>query len=521
MAKILGLPFDNYVKKQIEVRQKKLAKTQKDPEDLVVFNSNTSWVRLSSGVKIEPSRAKILSDKLGISVNLIQGNALSRNLVLWGGISSFTPSDSDAVLDPLKGGVGYGLNNAYGFLSNSAQGLQPPPGIESITCNYKNNGALKQAQVKLKCFTRSQFEALEAVYLRLGYTMVLEWGNVLYFNNNEEFSKVTSYSIPNLLFKSEQDVDPSTLQTQLDSNKIFTGGNYDGMLAKVSNYSWNIQDDLSFSITLDLISVGDIIDSLKANIGGISTPLPSPINVNFSGSVENIVTIQLNRNASKLNAFFYELYDEVYKTALTTGEVSGATKEAIAKANEVVDLINSETWKTNQSKYISAIQRLRRYYSLFNEGNNIFKRGSNNSGFLVFFPEFTALNSNDDKRFNEIAKEFGITRGDLVSMYVDEKDEKEEADKYNSALNAIEKFLTDEKSIPQEDFTKINQESFTKDPLIPVRHCLSNKMDSGEGQFGPSDNDYAQIQGGYWDKGSGIFTRTLTTILFTRTTSQI
>jgi hypothetical protein len=67
MAKILGLPFDDYVKGQIEIRQKKLAKSQKDPEDLVVFNSNTSWVRLTSGVKIDPDKATTLSEKLNIT----------------------------------------------------------------------------------------------------------------------------------------------------------------------------------------------------------------------------------------------------------------------------------------------------------------------------------------------------------------------------------------------------------------------------------------------------------------------
>jgi hypothetical protein len=184
MAKILGLPFDDYVKGQIEIRQKKLAKSQKDPEDLVVFNSNTSWVRLTSGVQIDAAKATTLSEKLNITPTEIQGNALAKNLVLWGGVTSFSSvSGNDVTLDPLKGGVGYGINNAYGFLSGPEQGLKPFPGIENITCNYKNNGSLKQAQVKLKCFTRSQFEALEAIYLRLGYTLVLEWGNVNYFNN--------------------------------------------------------------------------------------------------------------------------------------------------------------------------------------------------------------------------------------------------------------------------------------------------------------------------------------------------
>jgi hypothetical protein len=509
MAKILGLPFDDYVKKQIEVRQKKLAKTQKDPEDLVVFNSNTSWVRLSSGVKIEPSRAKTLSDKLGISVNLIQGNALSRNLVLWGGISSFTPSGSEAVLDPLKGGVGYGLNNAYGFLSNSAQGLQPPPGIESITCNYKNNGALKQAQVKIKCFTRSQFEALEAVYLRLGYTMVLEWGNVLYFNNNEEFSKITSYSIPNLLFKTEQDVDPSTLQTQLDSNKISTSGNYEGMLAKVQNYSWNIQEDLSFSITLDLISVGDIIDSLKANIGGgTTTPTSTPINVNFSGSVENIASIQINRNASKLNTFFYELYDEIYKVALTEGEVSGETKEAITKANNIVDILQKEETKLLKDQYKIILNELRKYPKQFYEGLELFKKLKFDVyyNFLGNNPTLDEKN-NQDKYLKIINNLFSTLpepqrRGQAYTMFNDDNEDTGGAKRFQDCLDSIENFLFKD-DLDTNNVSKIYQD-WPNAKVLP-KDAIINALE--QGNFGPQGN-FIKLEGAEYDDGIGdyIFT---------------
>ena len=334
MVKILGLPFDSYVDSQINTRQSKLAKTTKDPEDITVFNSNTAWVRLSSGVKIDPSRASELSNKLGITLDKIQGPALARNLVLWGGAVGFNTGSNGVSLAPLRGGVGYGLDNSYGFLSGPEQGLKPMPGITNITCNYKNNGSLKQAQVSLKCHTRSQFEALEAVYLRLGYTMVLEWGNTLYFDNAGKHQRFESYTIPNILFKDEKEVDPQTITEGLQKAKISTAGNYDGMLAKVANYSWTLGSDLSFDIKLDLISTGDIIDSLKANVGGTSN---GNLNGSFtvSGSIQNIVAIQVNRQASRFNEFLYQLYDTVYKNALTTGDVNEETKKIIKVANDV------------------------------------------------------------------------------------------------------------------------------------------------------------------------------------------
>lgn len=504
MAKILGLPFDDYVKNQIEVRQKKLAKTQKSSEDLVVFNSNTSWVRLSSGVKIEADRAKTLSDKLGISTSLIQGNALSRNLVLWGGISSFTPGTETATLDSLKGGVGYGLNNAYGFLSNSSQGLQPPPGIESISCNYKNNGSLKQAQVKLKCFTRSQFEALEAVYLRLGYAMVLEWGNTIYFDNNETFSQITKYSIPNLLFNKEGDVDPATLSSQIQSNKVGTGGNYEGMVGKVTNYSWNLQEDLSYSITIDLISVGDIIDSLKANIGGSSGIGDTSSLVNVSGSIENLVSILVNKNSSRINAFLYELYDEIYKDALSGWQVSGATQEEIQRANKIETDIDNGEPKTTQKAYTEVLKEFRKYYELFNEALEIYKKGTIDYTGTTFLNSSKAT-SEEQTRYFKIVDELFATwpvKSEILTranaMFNREAEKTDGVDKYKGCLDTIENFIKGLK-LGEDDFNKVQSFNNKKGAII-------NALDRG--WIGFSDN-FVRVEGSEYDDGVGDYIFTL------------
>ena len=309
MDKILGEVFDDYVRKQIEVRQRSLGKTQKDVDDLQVFNASTPWIRLSSPISISDSKAEKLSQSLGISKKVISGNKLARNLVLFAGTTSYTKKPNQPLTqDPMKGGVGYGLNNAYGFLSDKEQGYKPMPGITNISTTYKNNGSLKQAQVTITCFTRKQFEALEALYLRLGYTVVLEWGHSIYFDNQGVKQNMSSLSIPNKLFSSEKDLKASALQKDILKNKKETGGNYDGMVAKVSNFSWNLNNDLSYSITLDLISVGDIIDSLKMNVGATNTSgedVSERVNVQVATGVQNLATIEINRNVSKLNNLLY------------------------------------------------------------------------------------------------------------------------------------------------------------------------------------------------------------------------
>lgn len=394
MVKILGLPFDDYVDKQVNIRQSKLAKTAKSPEDLTVFNSNTAWVRLSSGVTIDAARAAVLSTKLGITQEQVTGTSLPRNLILWNGVSNLDKAEG------VFGGIGYGLNNAYGFLTTTDQGLKPLPGITGITSTYKNNGSLKQAQVSIKCHSRSQFEAIEAVYLRLGYTMVLEWGNTLWFDNEGQHQRTAAHSIPNLLFNTAGDVKPATLQNQILKNKKDTACNYDAMLAKVANYSWQLNEDLSFDIRLDLISLGDIIDSLKANIGGTNSEDMTK-NIAVSGSAKNIAAILINKEASAINALFYELYDEVFKD-LIVQYAPPDTKAAVEKAELAVK--DAPKVDTIKQTYKPIIEALKAPLALYAEAEAIFKRGKAEDGWFSSFA-FTPKTDADKARFEAIAKQ--------------------------------------------------------------------------------------------------------------------
>ena len=503
MVKILGLPFDDYVDKQVKTRQAKLAKTQKSPEDLSVFNSNTAWIRLSSGVKVEPDRAKTLSSKLGISQNSIEGTALARNLVLWGGVSSFSTGSNSVSLDPIKGGIGYGLNNTYGFLSGPEQGLKPPPGITNISCNYKNNGSLKQATVSMKCYTRSQFEALEAVYLRLGYTMVLEWGNTLWFDNNGEFKQTQAYSIPNILFRDQNDVDPQTIFDRLAFNKRATACNYDGMLGKVTNYSWVIGDDLSFDIKLELISTGDIIDSLKVNIGGTNTKdLTSQIQV--SQSFDNIVAIQVNKEASKLNGFFYELYDEIFKPLLQNYG-SPENQKGVEEIDKAVDALDD--LEPIRQKYSAALQEFRKYYNYFQEGLAIHERAPykvQSDGKRIV----RSILPQDQAAWAEIAKNFNISVPSLLGLYFDEtkEDEKIAAERFNASLNAIESYFTGLKS--STDKAVLNTIQGLK--TYPAQENIILALNTG---FLIAGTETVKVEGAKFEDGAIVYDRKFSQIL--------
>lgn len=356
--RILGLPFRSGVDQQIKVRQKRLGQLQKSPDDLVVFNSATSFVRLSSAVSVEGTeRLALLRNNLGLSEGQIKDYNLAKNLVLWGGVN----------VQNLPGGIGYTLDNTYGFLSDDGQGLKPLPGITGMTTSYKNNGSLREATIQLKCFTRKQFEAIEAVYLRLGYTMVLEWGHTDYFLNDEQRGSTTSYSMLDKLFVNPGNLDPDQIQLKLDENKQSTSYNYDGLLARVANFNWVLNSDLSYDITLYLISWGDIIDSLKANISSNNDQIQSNIIIDTENISPNLLNIVNNRSLSDLNFLFFEIYRELTNSGIEAGTFSADTITQIQNLND--QLKASEEIKIHKQKIIEILDIYENFVSDFERQN--------------------------------------------------------------------------------------------------------------------------------------------------------
>lgn len=430
MVKILGLPFDEYVDKQINIRQSKLAKTVRDPEDLVVFNANTAWLRVTSGVRIDLERAEKLSQKLGIPAADIEGPNLAKNLVLWGGASSFTQDQKtgNLTLGQPRGGVGYGLNNAYGFLTTSDQGYRPMPGITGMTCNYKNNGSLRQATVTIKCHSRSQFEAIEAVYLRLGYTVVMEWGNTIWFDNQAAKKETTAYSIPNLVFSDTPDRD--TIQQKIYANRRDTAGNYDAMVGKVQNYSWTLNEDLSFDITLELVSIGDIIESLKANLTSTKAPSTSA-NIETEGNIKNLLNIIINKQTSQINTFFYELYT-VFFTKLATSYGTEEVKKAVNEANKIEAA--GSTLQAVREKYLKALQPFKDVITAVNKAFEIADRVTvDETGAIVIPPA-------DTQQWLASAQALGTTTDALTSAVLTD-DRKVKVDAKANSLGAFAKSI--------------------------------------------------------------------------------
>ena len=293
MGNILGENHLPYVQEQIKVRQKILGKNEKSSQDIVWENGKTSWIRLASSVNIDGQEvprfdkeanndytefyfggALFREQFLELSSENYSGNRLASELTLSGGTPlndqhRFGIASTNSPLPGIQNSQGDG-SAAYG-LGGTEFGIKPMPGITGFSSKTYDNGSLRMAEVTIIAHNKKQFEYLESLYLRVGYTMLLEWGNTSYPKKIENglttyssTSDIASLSLKNdFLEGSDKGVD--YFYSKIEKNRKLSCGNYDGFLGKVTNFSWGFDTNGSYNITLKLITIGSVIESLKIN----------------------------------------------------------------------------------------------------------------------------------------------------------------------------------------------------------------------------------------------------------------
>jgi len=161
-------------------------------------------------------------------------------------------------------------NKLYGGMGSNERGLQPAPGIIDIDVETINRGSIKKASVNIKAFNKFQFGIIEILYLRLGYTMMLEYGWDKQLNENKndksvEINNLSSNIIENEWFQGRS-YSQRAMSDLIDEYQIKYSGNYNGFFGKVSNFSWKLNKDNTYDITINLISMGGVIESLQVAI---------------------------------------------------------------------------------------------------------------------------------------------------------------------------------------------------------------------------------------------------------------
>jgi hypothetical protein len=242
---IIGTPVDDYVALQINKRQSDHGSGvigSKSLDQLRVLNSNTSWVKLVSGAEVTDSKRIPVGEPTGL--------ALAKKYILFGGVKDLQTGF------PKEYQIG-GQTNVYGYL--------PPPGIENIKVSYLNRGSVRKAEIKIKVYGKEQFQVIDALYLRLGYYVLLEWGHSLYSENSGGVKSMGSTVCDDKFFNYGSTTTVLQVSKDIESYRRKYSGNYDGMFGRVTNFSFT-RDGESYDVSLTITSTGDIVESLKINI---------------------------------------------------------------------------------------------------------------------------------------------------------------------------------------------------------------------------------------------------------------
>lgn len=310
MPDIIGEPLKDYVIDQIKTRQRLHGKLERTPDEIFLLNSPNAWIKLASATKVDEKILK--KSNIPNSSTLGKENNLAKQYILFGGTSELNESKNELTqregFQPLSSSV----PGSSSYLKSNNYGYVPMPGITSVDVKNLNRGSIKKATVKLKAYSIEQFRIIDLLYLRLGYTVMLEWGNSFFPKNQNDENKPIekfspSYTLIEKYFYNNDDY--NKILRLIEAVREVYYGNYDGFIAKVSNFSWDFNQDGSYDITLTLISLGDVVESLKTNISPDSTTtnfiLGTQVQFGTDLSLNPPTPVEDNKTTSIIHSMLY------------------------------------------------------------------------------------------------------------------------------------------------------------------------------------------------------------------------
>lgn len=263
---IFNEPISKILVTQLNRKQDLMGKENRNNYELTFLNSNSSWVKLQS------------------SVNITGYDEAAQRNVLLGGSLAYKPKEGESPERwDVRQGVATGDNsfnqgNAYtsyipsGSVSSDKKnpstsdhmlGLRPMPGITSLRVeSIGAYGSVRKATVNFQCWDIKQLEVLEALYMRPGYTVLLEFGRNFYLDSA---SKELIKTQPKTDFFSSKVLDLQTYLSKLYTSTLNQGGHYDAFFGYVVNYKWAYRIDGGYDCMTEIISTGEVAESIKLN----------------------------------------------------------------------------------------------------------------------------------------------------------------------------------------------------------------------------------------------------------------
>ena len=163
-----GTPLNTEVRTQLELRQGIFgAKDGAKREEYIKLQSRTPWVKMTSAVSLSASHP-MAKNRYGAGTKFAQENAL---------FSFINDSDQKMTTESMLTG--------YRKYEENSLGYRPQPGITAMDIRSHNRfGSLRTATIRFVCWTKDDMDKMELLYMRPGYSVLLEWGYSMYIDGN-------------------------------------------------------------------------------------------------------------------------------------------------------------------------------------------------------------------------------------------------------------------------------------------------------------------------------------------------
>ena len=245
MARLYGETISKDVVTQLNLRANVLGTTGlRSANHLRYLNEKTAWIRMISSVDRFESESGTYS------------NNAAKNFILSGGELKL---DGEKLIS--RRGFNTNLEQGKGRYSYNEQlGIRPEAGITSFNIQYKNTfGTLREASINFTVWTRNDLNLAQDLYLRPGVSVIVEWGNSIYLDNDENVKDTITLPSYKEYFNKNKS---SVIADIIRDNKIKNFFNYDGFLGLVTNFNWAFRQDGGYDCSIKAVTKGLVLESL-------------------------------------------------------------------------------------------------------------------------------------------------------------------------------------------------------------------------------------------------------------------
>jgi len=178
------------------------------------------------------------------------------------------------------------------------------PGLIDISIKTGGKlGTLKETTFNFVCHNIEQLNIMEALYMKLGFGVLVEWGHTYYIDNDTESIQSNPLPLPFYGIHTKED-----LMEKIAANRKKYSGNYDASWGTIKNFSYTLDGNGRFKCQVQLVGAGDILESLKVNLSGEFKNDAIKNVASNNANTSSMYPVVSDANLSLLNSALFNIY---------------------------------------------------------------------------------------------------------------------------------------------------------------------------------------------------------------------